>query len=222
MKKILTLLVMLFTMIVLAQTKENNAFKKYVPKEYSLQEVIKGDLNKDGVEDIVLLIKGTDEEMRLPNQWGNEIVDKNSRGIIILFNVAGQYKVVSKNYSCFSSENEDGGVYMPPDLYFTINNSKLYIHYSHGRYGYWKYTLRYQNGDMELIGYDSSSHRGPIVLYDTSINFSTKKRLDRENMNADKGDELEVKFVSKWSSIDFPKLLRLSEIKDFDDLHFWE
>ncbi|MGL4584919.1 MAG: hypothetical protein ACRCVU_18290 [Flavobacterium sp.] len=220
MNKILTILMMLFTMIVSAQTKDYKAFKKYVPMGYSLNEVIKGDLNKDGQEDIVLIIKGTDKDMLLPNQWDTDIVDKNRRGIIILFKKGDSYEVAVKNYSCFSSENEDGGVYYAPELYFEIKNSILYINYAHGRYGNWGYVFRYQNSDMELIGYNSHSNRGPIALSEVSINFSTKKRLDRENLNADKGDDLEEKFVDTWSTIDLPKRIKLSEIKDFTGLYF--
>ncbi|WP_121966331.1 hypothetical protein [Myroides sp. N17-2] len=220
MNKILTIVVILSTIIVSAQTKIDNSFKKYVPKGYSLNEVIKGDLNKDGVEDVVLIIKGTDKDMLLPNQWDTDIVDKNRRGIIILFKKGDSYEVAVRNYSCFSSENEDGGVYYAPELYISIAKNVLYINYAHGRYGHWGYVFRYQNGDMELIGYDSASHHGPIVQSERSINFSTKKRLDRENINADKGDDMEEKFVDKWSTIDLSQLLKLSKIKDFDELYF--
>ncbi|MCC9042867.1 hypothetical protein LNQ81_09280 [Myroides sp. M-43] len=220
MNKVITIVAILCTVIVSAQTKVDNSFKKYVPKGYSLSETMYGDLNKDSQEDVVLIIKGTDKDMLLPNQWDTDIVDKNRRGIIILFKKRDSYEVVVKNYSCFSSENEDGGVYYAPELYFEIKNSKLYINYAHGRYGYWSYTFRCQNGDMELIGYDSASHYGPIVQSEKSINFSTKKRLDRENINADKGEDMEEKFVDTWSTIDLSQLLKLSKIKDFDELYF--
>lgn len=220
MKKVVSVLLLIFALAVSAQTKVDNSFKKYMPQGYSIQETIRGDLNKDGVEDVVLIMKGSDEEMLLPDQWGNEIVDKNRRGIIVLFKKENGYEVATKNYSCFSSENEDGGVYMPPGLSVYINNNKLYIHYGHGRYGYRKYTLRYQNNDFEIIGYDSSNSNGPTVISDKSINFSTKKRLDRDNVNAHKGGDLEEKFVSKWTTIEMTELMKLSKIVDFDELYF--
>lgn len=220
MNKVLTIVMILVTMIVSAQTKVDNSFKKYVPKGYSLNEVIKGDLNKDGQEDVVLIIKGTDKDMLLPNQWDTDIVDKNRRGIIVLFKKGASYEVAVKNYSCFSSDNEDGGVYYAPELYFEIKNSILYINYAHGRYGGWGYVFRYQNSDMELIGYNSHSNRGPIALSEVSINFSTKKRLDRENVNAERGEEVEEKFVDTWSTITTSELHKLSKIKEFDELYF--
>lgn len=220
MKKILSALLLLCVLSISAQDAMDRSFKKYVPKGYVLHETIRGDLNKDGVQDCVLIIKGTDKHMFLPNQLEKEIVDKNRRGIIVLFKKGNEYEVASKNYSCFSSENEDGGVYYAPELDLVIQDNKLYISYTHGRYGSWKYTFRYQRGDMELIGYDSYSSRGPTSLSITSINFSTKKRLDSVNINAELGDEVEEKFVDTWSNINMPKLLRLSEIKDFDGLYF--
>lgn len=220
MKKVLSALLLLCTLSISAQDTVDKYFKKYVPKGYVLQEIIRGDLNKDGVEDCVLIIKGTDKHMLLPNQWETEIVDKNRRGIIVLFKKGNEYEVASKNYSCLSSENEDGGVYYAPELDLFIQDNKLYISYTHGRYGSWKYTFRYQRGDMELIGYDSYSSRGSTSLSIVSINFSTKKRLDSVNINAELEDEVEEKFVDTWSNINMPKLLRLSEIKDFDGLYF--
>ncbi|MDM1531335.1 hypothetical protein [Myroides marinus] len=222
MKKILSALLLLCTLSISAQDTVDKYFKKYVPKGYVLQETIKGDLNKDGVEDCVLIIKGTDKHMLLPNQWETEIVDKNRRGIIVLFKKGNEYEVASKNYSCFSSENEDGGVYYAPELYLIIENNKLYIHYAHGRYGYWKYTLRYQNNDFEIIGYDSSYNRGPITISETSINFSTKKQLYRENINAESGNDDDEKFVETWTTINISSLLKLSKIPDFDDISFGE
>jgi len=179
---------------------------------------IKGDLDNDGLEDIVLIIKGTNKANVIKDKYRGEL-DRNRRGIIVLLNKRDHYKLVLKNYDCFSSENEDGGVYFAPELDVSIAKGKLNIHYAHGRYGYWSYTFRYQNSDFELIGYDESSHRGPIINSETSINFLTKKKLKRVNINEDieeGGDEV---FDEKWSVVRIKELIRLSEIRDFDDLN---
>ncbi|WP_413533894.1 hypothetical protein [Empedobacter brevis] len=178
---------------------------------------IKGDLNKDGLEDLVILIKGTDKDKIVKDEH-NDKLDKNRRGIIILFNKGDYYELALQNYDCFSSENEDGGVYFPPELYFEIKKGNLYINYAHGRYGYWGYTFRYQNRDFELIGYDRSSHRGPITESDISINFLTQKLKQRENINENvqrDGDEI---FKETKQNINVKELVRLSEIRDFDDI----
>ncbi|WP_343532438.1 hypothetical protein [Pedobacter sp.] len=188
----------------------------FIPKGFVLFNTIKGDLDKDGLSDEVLIVKGTDKSKIIVNRF-EERVDRNRRGIIILLNKRGRYELSIKNLDCFSSENEDGGVYFPPELSVQIEKGNLYIQYSHGRYGYWRYTFRFRNADFELIGYDSSNNFGPRIDRKTSINFLTKKKLVKENtnQNAESGDEV---FKEKWSKLPAKPLVKLSQIKDFDDL----
>jgi hypothetical protein len=188
----------------------------FVPKGYKIFEKSYGDLNKDGVEDCILIIKKIDPKNIITDEYRGTL-DRNRRGLIILFKKKDGYELASKNYSCFSSENEDGGVYYAPELAVSAAKGNLDISYAHGRYGYWSYTFRYKNSDFELIGYDESSNNGPVVDSETSINFLTKKRLKRINVNedAESGDE---KFKDTWTKLKSSKMLTLSEIKDFDDL----
>jgi hypothetical protein len=129
----------------------------------------------------------------------------------------GNYELVIKSEDCFSSENEDGGVYFAPELGVEIKKSKLYISYSHGRYGYWGYVFRYQNSDFELIGYINSESQGPVVESETSINFSTKDKIVKVNTNPDAegGDEV---FETSKTKISIDNLFKLSEIEDFDQI----
>ena len=143
------------------------------------------------------------------------MVYRNRRGIIVLFKKDNQYQMILKNLNCFSSENEDGGVYYAPELSLEINKGNLYIQYAHGRYGYWKYTFRYRNSDFRLIGYDSSEG-GAVVEKETSINFLSKKKQEKVNTNenAEGGDEV---FTETWTNITVTKLLKLRDIKDFEN-----
>jgi hypothetical protein len=188
----------------------------FLPKGFVVFEKINGDLNKDGVEDCVLIIKGTDKNQVLTDEYRGQL-DRNRRGIIVLFNKNDHYELAVKNYDCFSSENEDGGGYFAPELSIEIKKGNLIVHYGHGRYGNWKYTFRYQNSDFELIGYDQSDNRGPIVERETSINYLSKKKQKKVNTNenAEGGDEV---FKETWKNIDLNKLIKLSEIKNFDEL----
>ena len=188
----------------------------FVPKGYVVFDKIFGDLNKDSSQDRVLIIKGTDKSNIITDEYRG-VLDRNRRGIIILLNKNGIYELATKNYDCFSSENEDGGVYYAPELDFGIEKGNLLVNYAHGRYGYWSYTFRYQNNDMELIGYDSSENRGPVTQYQTSINYLTKTKIVNENMNKDSETEEEV-FQETVTKINRAKLTKLSEIKDFDEL----
>ena len=188
----------------------------FIPKGYKLFEKISGDLNKDGLEDCVLIIKATRKDGFIKNSF-DKVVDRNRRGIIVLFSEEKGYKVAVKNYNCFSSENEDGGVYFAPYLSIDIRNSKLFVHYAHGRYGYWEYCFRYQDSDFMLIGYEAFGSQGPTVLGKVSINFLTGVKYDDDNVNK-YDDDAEEKFVRKVIKLKKEPLKKLSEIDDFDEL----
>jgi hypothetical protein len=191
------------------------SINKLVPKEYKLIEVIKGDLNNDKQDDIVLLVKAKDSKLIVKNRFG-KTVDRNRRGLLIAFRKEREFIPVLKNLDCFSSENEDGGVYFPPELSVEIKKEKLFISFQHGRYGYWIYTFRYKPDDFELIGYDSSDNHGPVVDSVLSINFLTNKILNKVNVNAEAEGDDEV-FKETWSTIKNPKSFKLSNIKNFDE-----
>lgn len=192
----------------------------YIPKGSVLFDKVSGDLNKDGIVDLVLMIKGTDTSNFVQHEFRGKL-DRNRRGILVLFKHKDGYELVSKNLDCFSSENEEGGVYYAPELSLDIQKGNLYVEYRHGRYGYWTYTFRYKNGDFELIGYDATSSRGPVINSDVSINFLTKRKQERVNTNdeAESGEEV---FKESWKNIKQDKMIKLSKIIDFDELYFAE
>lgn len=198
----------------ITETKKEPA--DFVPKGYKIFKKSYGDLNKDGLEDCMLIIKRIDGKNIVDDEYRGKL-DMNRRGIIVLFKDSKGYKLAAENDNCFSSENEDGGAYYSPELLVEAEKGNLIVHYAHGRYGYWRYIFRYQNSRFELIGYDKSSNNGPLVMSTTSINFSTKKKREETNTNneAEGGDEV---FETTWSNIKITKLLNLTEIKDFDEL----
>ena len=214
MKRLFILLTTFFTATLLGQTEQGKNISDFLPEGYVNFEKVNGDLNKDGIEDIVLIIKGTDKSKIIKDKYRGEL-DRNRRGIIILFNKKDHYELASKNYDCFSSENEDGGVYFPPELSVEIKKSNLCVHYGHGRYGFWWYTFRFQNSAFELIGYDESNG-GVVIESETSINFLSRKKLEKVNVNknAEGGDEV---FKQGWKNININRLIKLSEIVDFDE-----
>jgi len=192
----------------------------FLPRGYVMFDTITGDLNKDGVEDCILMIKGTDKTKIIDHEYRGRL-DRNRRGIIVLLNNNNGYEVAVKNYDCFSSENEEGGVYYAPELDIEVNKGNLLVNYRHGRYGYWFYTFRLKNNDMELIGYDASSSNGPVIDKETSINFLTGKKQVKKNTNDDAESGEEV-FKESWHIIKNKTIILLSEIKDFDELNMYD
>ena len=187
----------------------------FLPVGYVIFEKVNGDLNNDGVDDCILIIKGTEKKQIIKDKYRG-ILDRNRRGIIVLFKEDENYKAVVENYNCFSSENEDGGNYYAPELYVYIEKGNLFVNYGYGRYGYWKYNFKYQVSNFDLIGYVSSGG-GVVIESETSINFLSKKKLEKININknAEGGDEV---FKETWKNININRLIKLSEIKDFDKL----
>lgn len=191
--------------------------------DYRIMDVMQSDLNSDDLDDLILLVKDTKADGFQPDQWGNKIVDKNRRGLVVFLNSDNGYKKVLENKSIFSSENEDGGVYFPPDLSVGLNKNILNIHYGHGRYGAWSYTFRYdQKGDFDLIGYDSEYNRGPITLEITSINFLTGKKKILKNPDEENEDWDIKDFKESWGKLPKAKIIKLSEIDNIDDLRMSE
>jgi len=214
MKLLSTLSLALLSAIAIGQPVLKQNANDFIPSGYVLFSSVEGDLNKDGVADKILLVKGTDKKKFEKNEFG-ELVDRNRRGIIILFKSNNQYALALKNLNCFSSENEDGGVYYAPELSIDINKGNLYLHYSYRREGYWKYTFQYRNSDFYLIGYDSVIG-GAVVEKETSINFLSKKKQEKinTNENAQGGDEV---FKETWTNITLTKRVKLRDIQDIDN-----
>lgn len=216
MKKSLTFAITLLVILSFGESTSKQNMKDFVPKGYRVFETIHGDVNNDGIEDRVLIIKGTNKK-KIVRVEDRGKLDRNRRGIIVLIKNNGQYELTLKNLICFSSEHEDGGVYYAPELSIEIIKGNLCVSYEHGRYGNWTYTFRYQNSNFELIGFDASESRGPVIERETSLNFLTKLKQERinTNENADSGEEV---FTTTSDKIKIGKLLRLSDITDFDEL----
>jgi hypothetical protein len=186
-----------------------------VPSGFVVTGEIRGDLNRDNQEDRVLIVKATrKEDFFKHDQRG--LLDRNRRGIIIALGNRGGHDVVLSNLDCFSSENEDGGVYFAPELSVEIRRGSLVVHYAHGRYGYWAYTFRYQGGDFELIGFDRSENRGPVTERSVSMNFMTRKIRIRQQVDTDADGTRGERFRETWQSFALPERILLRAIRDFE------
>lgn len=88
--------------------KATSQYKAYLPAKYTVFEVVQGDLNKDGLKDVVLIVKGTDPKQWVTDEYRGKL-DRNRRGVIVLLNAKGQYQKVVQNLSLFSSVFIRGG-----------------------------------------------------------------------------------------------------------------
>lgn len=210
-------LVLVFIIGIFCSNAQNQELSDFIPEGYVLFTKYFGDLNNDGQADCVLIIKNTDEKNMVVNRF-DKLVDRNRRGIILLLKNGENYQLTDKNYDCFFSENEDGGVYYAPQLGIELIDGHLIVSYEHGRYGNWNYIFSIDDSTFKLIGYHSISNYGPITNKVTSINFLTKKKLIKENINENtevSGDEV---FKETEFDVEINNLIKLSEIKYFSEL----
>ena len=157
------------------------AVQASLPKQTALYDAIKGDLNKDGIEDVVVVTQETFKEKFMPfsdgcdestkdDKWC-QIVNKNRRGIVILLSNGDKYEAVVTKRDIFESPNEDGGAYFPPELAVEIKNSELKFFYSYGKYGYWEYVFALDGKDFKLVRYFSSVNNGPKPEHIVKMDF---------------------------------------------------
>ena len=164
------------------------AVKASLSNQTALYDAIKGDLNKDGVEDVVVVTQETFKDKFLPfsdgcdestkdDKWC-QMVNKNRRGIVILLSNGDKYEAIVTKPDIFESPNEDGGVYYPPELAVEIKNSELKFFYSYGKYGYWEYIFALDGKDFKLVRYFSSDNNGPKPEHIVQMDF-VNHRLDK-------------------------------------------
>ncbi|MDM1383910.1 hypothetical protein [Myroides marinus] len=194
------------------------SFFEYVPKNWKIVSTAKGDLNKDGIEDLVLIVKDNDASNRIKNEsLGQELLDVNSRNLLILFkDKSGNYTLADSNSNGFipSENSTENPCLSDPFTGVNIVKNILILDfnywYSCGTYfvSNISYKFRYQNNNFELIGVEESSFsRSSGEQTDTSINFSIKKKEVTTGLN----EFHESNPVTTKSSIEISELFKLKD-----------
>ena len=218
MRKMMTGAALMFAGSTFAEVlpEQTATARDFVPGDYHVVGAVQGDLNQNQRDDWVFLVSRNDEGESGGKDQGRTGTGE-SDGLLVVFNEGDGYRHVLSNLDCLASDSEEGGVYFAPEPDVSIDRGNLYIHFRHGRYGHWTYNFRYQGDDFELIGYDSTQQRGPVVERSVSINLLTKRMLIRENINhdAEGGDE---EFEETWKEFALPQPIRLGEIGSFEAL----
>ena len=169
----------------------------FIPKGWKKLIVEKGDLNKDKIDDVVLVIEKNDPKnfKKIEDSPRSNPVNFNPRIILVLFkDKNSKYTLVAKNDKNFivspGYASEEGLESLDSPDYndnlskaVNIKNNTLriftladYIKAATST----TYIFRYQNNRFELIGLDAQSILGDTEYVNTrnySINFSTKKLI---------------------------------------------
>ena len=177
--------------------KKANKIEDFIPKGWKSIVVKKGDLNKDKIDDVVLIIEKNDPKNLKKNEesYQTSPENHNPRIILVLFkDKNSKYVLVTKNDKGFiisPGEAYESGLQNleSPDFdndlskSVTIKNNTLriftladYIKAATST----TYIFRYQNNRFELIGLDAQSILGDTEYANTrnySLNLSTKKLI---------------------------------------------
>ncbi|MFY0591201.1 hypothetical protein [Roseivirga sp.] len=197
--------------------KAQRELVSFIPDDYKIFEKVVGDLNADGINDSIYIVKKIGKDGMFTREDG-EVLDRNRRGIMVFLSNGEKWKLAVKNLDCFSSENEYGGVYMPPELYVHVKEGLLNVHFGHGRYGYWMYSFKLDESNLNLIKYVLSNNYGPIVDKIESLDFLTKRKLIKTNINDQIKEGEDEVFEEKWSDFHQDEMITLSSIVDFEKL----
>ncbi|MCA6069234.1 hypothetical protein JI747_018875 [Chryseobacterium sp. RG1] len=168
---------LIFTMF---QSQELKDF--VIPKGYEKVLEVKGNLDKDGKEEIVIVYNTPD---KIENQG-------YKRKFYILKNSEGNLKIWKENSAIL---NSSGAGFYPEDnkLEIQIKNNCLVISqslYSNSRHtDTSKYTFRFQNGDFYLIGSFNKFEDTCEFSFTNDVNFSTGKAIVDETYSDCDGDE---------------------------------
>jgi len=183
-----------------ALPKTGKAPGDFVPRGWKLEIEQKGDLNGDGINDAVLVLREDNPANVVKNDsLGESELNTNPRMLVVIFGAKeGGYTLAMENHALIPRhtvptmddviDGVTGGSVAVRRGAFSVT---LGIWFSAGSWsmGHVSHTFRWQNNRFELIGWDkSSSHRASGNDETISVNFSTRKvRIDCMNNFSDAG-----------------------------------
>ena len=201
-----------FNVLAINFLEKASKVEDFIPKGWKSIVIRKGDLNKDKIDDVVLVIEKNDPKnmKKSESTYEESVVNNfNPRIILVLFkDKNSQYNLVAKNENGFivsegksyeegfeklASSNLNGK--LSDSITIKNNTLRIYTFFEGVRdMSSTEYVFRYQNNRFELIGLEIKSYGRHSTSGDTekdkySINFSTKK-LERYrswgNISSDK------------------------------------
>jgi hypothetical protein len=146
-------------------------WRSFIPKGYDTLVTEKGDLNKDAVDDLVLVLKHSDEEKQ-------NIDSINPRLLLILFKQQNGYVFGGSSKTAILC-HECGGIYGDPFMNVNITKGVLKIYHYGGSSWRWGYThkYRYDKNAFYLIGKTESSMH-ILEFCDKIEEFGSSEKID--------------------------------------------
>jgi hypothetical protein len=197
--------------------KHARSIEGFLPMEWRMELKQSGDLNGDGRDDAVLVLRAIDplNVIDMRGQGGPENYDTNPRILMVAFaNAAGGYDLVLENHTLMGRTTEPstqdpldpngvqaGGV--------AIKNGTLQVTlgYFGGNMGHLTYTFRFQKGGFKLIGYDSIDvERFKGTVSQVSVNYVTCRMSHSVEKISDDDDK------ATWTKLPAKPLLTIEQV----------
>lgn len=160
----------------------------FVPDGWYLEKTVEGDLDKDGLSDLALIIRQNDPKLVIDgNGLGTERYDGNPRTIVVaLKQAAGGYLRIARNDQIIPVTGGamiDDPIDNASDSSLTIDRGVMRLNISFwASAGTWDtfnrtFSFRLKGTQLGLIGYDNHHvHRGSGALNIVSINYLTRRK----------------------------------------------
>ncbi|SHG66219.1 hypothetical protein [Chryseobacterium vrystaatense] len=207
MKQLFSLATSLLLVVLHAQSLKD--FK--VPKGYQKISQAKGDLDKDGKDETVIIFN-TDKMVKKNDR------EDFPRTLYILKTIDGTLKIWKENNTFLFSSGmgfypEDNA---PPEI--SIKNNSLsitQIFNTNSRHTQtYKHTFRFQNGDFYLIGSYDRFEDTCDFDYLNEINFSTGKVIvDEEHASCDEDERVIPEDIHKEFTHPFKALIKMNNFR---------
>lgn len=201
-----------------------SSFDVLIPAGWKLISTANADLNRDGVEDAVLVLEETNPSNIKPNDGlGPPVLNLNPRRLVVLVGTSNGYRKAFSRDGLLPSENQEGMDCLADPLAnggVSIVRGNLVIELqdwrSCGSYGVVneKFTFQLQGTRFRLIGYDrSESSRSTGERSEYSTNYLTGKRKITTGLN----DFHDLKPEVYWKRLPANRAFFLDEISLYCD-----
>ncbi len=185
------------------QQKLDAFMQQQAPAGWAVQQYAVGDLNKDRLADVALVVEQKDPAKMIPNDnLGAKVLNLNPRRLVIGLQTAQGYALHSSLDGLIPSENSEeapclADTFEPKSLSIAKNVLVLNLSYwlSCGSYATSQDTYRFRldaTQRFRLIGHDThESHRASGETHSSSRNLLTGRQIDEYgNFSEDKPDKV--------------------------------
>lgn len=166
------------------------AQKGLLPAQYNSIAEVYGDLNKDGVDEKVVVYNVREQK---------DAMDEVDRELVIFRKAAGAWTIWQRSLKAVGNSRA-GGMMGDPFQQVEVKNGVLLITEAGGSSWKWGHTdkYRFQNGRFELIGYSSHYGRNCEHWTDVDYNIMTSKiELKKEYESCGDNDEEEPEITKR-------------------------